>query len=137
MALALERRWPWRLIPEAAGLERGREPLGLILVAAALALLATAIGTFWRARTTILPNRGATFLALGGPYRWTRNPMYVGMTLLYLGLTVLVDSAWPLLPLPFVVLVIDRFVIAREERHLVERFGADYDAYRRRVRRWL
>ena len=60
-----------------------------------------------------------------------------GMALLYLGLTLLLDSPWPLLLLPVVLLIVDRYVIRREERHLEARFGADFDAYRRRVRRWL
>jgi protein-S-isoprenylcysteine O-methyltransferase Ste14 len=136
LGLGLERRWPRSLFPAGFG-ESWREGLGLAMAVAALALLGISIATFWRARTTILPNRAVTFLALGGPYRWSRNPMYLGMVLLYLGLTVLVDSPWPLAPLPAVVALIDRYVIRREERHLEARFGADYDAYRRRVRRWI
>ncbi len=135
LGLAAHRRWPVSLLPPAR-FEAG-EVGGLLLVLAAMALLAWAVATFWRAKTTIIPHRRASFLALGGPYRFTRNPMYVGMALLYLGLTLLLDSPWPLLLLPVVLLIVDRYVIRREERHLEARFGADFDAYRRRVRRWL
>jgi protein-S-isoprenylcysteine O-methyltransferase Ste14 len=67
----------------------------------------------------------------------TRNPMYVSLVALYLGLMLLINSWWPAIFLPFVVLVVDRFVIAREERYLASAFGAEYDEYRRQVRRWL
>jgi protein-S-isoprenylcysteine O-methyltransferase Ste14 len=73
----------------------------------------------------------------GGPYRRTRNPMYVAMTLLYLGASLLMNGLWPLLALPVVLAALTFAVIRREERYLSSAFGAEYDAYRRRVRRWL
>ena len=73
----------------------------------------------------------------GGIYRFTRNPMYLGMALVHLGLGLALDSLGALLMLPLAVLLIDRLVIAREERHLSARFGPAYEEYRRRVRRWI
>ncbi|MFI5210728.1 MAG: methyltransferase family protein, partial [Gemmatimonadales bacterium] len=69
--------------------------------------------------------------------RFSRNPMYVGMTLLYLGIALWANSLWPLLLLPAVLVVMRRGVIAREEAYLERRFGDEYRSYRARVRRWL
>jgi len=72
-----------------------------------------------------------------GPYRFTRNPMYVGLAALYAGVTLLVNSLWPLLLLPVVLVVIRWRVIAREEAYLERKFGDVYRTYTTRVRRWL
>jgi protein-S-isoprenylcysteine O-methyltransferase Ste14 len=85
----------------------------------------------------VLPNRPASALATGGPYHFTRNPMYVGMALLYIGLALVLNTAWPLVFLPLVLLIIDAAVIRREERYLISAFGEEYRAYCSRVRRWL
>ena len=96
-----------------------------------------AVIAFRRAGTHPQPWRPATALVISGPYRFTRNPMYVGFTLLYLGLSLWVNTLWPLLFLPAVLLTIRYGVIAREETYMERRFGDDYRAYRARVRRWL
>jgi protein-S-isoprenylcysteine O-methyltransferase Ste14 len=111
--------------------------LGVVGVAAALALCASALATFRRAGTSPVPVRPAAVLVDAGPYRFTRNPMYVGLGFAYLGLGLIFDRAWTLLLLPAVIGVIRYHVIAREERYLQSRFGPAYDAYRRRIPRWL
>lgn len=111
--------------------------LGLLLVALGLALTAWGLLTFRAARTAIIPMRGASRLVDHGPYRFTRNPMYTGFTLMYLGAAAIMYSAWPLLALPIVVALLVRLVIEREERYLQDAFGSDYADYRARVRRWL
>lgn len=78
----------------------------------------------------------AAFVAVG-IYRLTRNPMYLGMALMHLGLALALDSLGALLALPLAVLLIDRLVIMREERHLSARFGPEFEEYRRHVRRWI
>jgi len=90
-----------------------------------------------RAGTTPNPWRATTSLVTGGPYRFTRNPMYVGFTLWYLAATSWVNALWPLLLLPLVLLVMQRGVIAREEAYLRRRFGREYEEYSVGVRRWL
>lgn len=110
---------------------------GWALVLGGLALLAWAGFTFARARTAIYPNRPARLLVQSGPYGFSRNPMYVGLTAAYLGGTLLMNSAWPLLVLPMVLISISYFVIRREERYLEGAFGESYREYSRRVRRWL
>lgn len=106
-------------------------------VGAGVLLGAGAVWLFRRAGTTPNPMRPTTALVLHGPYRFTRNPMYVGLGLCYLGATLLVNSAWPLVLFPAVIVLVQRWVIAPEEAYLERMFAAEYRAYRTRVRRWL
>ena len=110
---------------------------GIALATAGVLFAFWGIATFRRRKTTILPHRPVSALVAEGPYRVTRNPMYVGFTLLYLGGTALVNSAWPLAFLPVILFVMNAVVIPGEERHLAARFGEPYREYCRRVRRWL
>ena len=100
-------------------------------------LISFAMGLFRRAGTNPLPMRPTTALVLRGPYRYTRNPMYLGMAFVYAGTALLFDLRWALIVLPLVLFVVQTQVIAREERYLEARFGEEYRAYRARVRRWL
>lgn len=118
-------------VPQAIG-----EPLGLALVVAGLAFAYWGVFTFRRAGTAIVPMRKATSIVTDGPYRYTRNPMYTGFAILYLGLTLLMNSVWPLLFLPLCMYALVRFVIRREERYLGQAFPDEYAAYRARVKRW-
>jgi protein-S-isoprenylcysteine O-methyltransferase Ste14 len=110
---------------------------GWLLVALGAGLSAWAVATFRQARTTIVPNRPASTLVTRGPFRFSRNPMYVALSLMYLGAAVLVNSVWPLLLLPLVIAVLQTTVIRLEERYLEATFGRAYEEYRGRVRRWL
>jgi protein-S-isoprenylcysteine O-methyltransferase Ste14 len=102
-----------------------------------LALMLGALVNFRRARATIVTVRPAAALVTDGPYRYTRNPMYVSLVALYLGITLLVNSLWPVFLLPMVVLVIQQAVIVREERYLAGAFPTEYAEYCERVHRWL
>lgn len=110
---------------------------GWLLVALGAGLSVWAVATFRGARTTISPNRPASTLVTHGPFRLSRNPMYLGLSLLYLGVMLLVNSVWTLLFLPIVIAILHLTVIRQEERYLAATFGIAYDEYRRRVRRWL
>lgn len=110
---------------------------GGVLAIAGIALVTTAAGLFRRMGTNVRPTQPSTTLVATGLYRWTRNPMYLGMALLYGGLALLLDSIVALILLPVVLVIIRTQVIAREERYLEARFGDDYRAYKRQVRRWL
>jgi protein-S-isoprenylcysteine O-methyltransferase Ste14 len=90
-----------------------------------------------RAGTPVDPREAPTALVTEGPFRFSRNPGYLGLGLTYVGLSLLVEARWPLLLLPFVLIIIDRGVISQEERYLERRFGSEYRTYRQRVRRWL
>lgn len=113
------------------------EVAGLVLVIAGFALGAWGLLTFARARTAILPHHAASRLVRTGPYRFTRNPMYTGLTMGFIGAAGLLDSAWPLILLPVVLAVLIRFVVSKEEAYLREAFGEDYVSYQAEVRRWL
>ena len=111
--------------------------VGWALVALAALLAASAAFLFLRAGTTPDPRRPTTALVVHGPYRFTRNPMYLALALLYLGVALLLNAAWPLVLLPVAIMLVERWVIAREEAYLERRFGDAYRAYQARVRRWL
>lgn len=113
--------------------------IALVLAIAGLAFDARSVLDFVRARTTINPLKPATSstLVTAGLYRVTRNPMYVGMALLLLAWTAWLGTPWALLGVAAFVAWITRFQILPEERALAQRFGAEFDAYRHRVRRWL
>ena len=110
---------------------------GLALVSLGLALALWGVAVFRSAKTTIMPFRASTAVVQDGPYRFTRNPMYVGMTLGHLGASLVLNTAWPVILLPLVLWAMVRLVITREEAFLSTTFGVEYDNYRRRVRRWL
>ncbi len=107
-------------------------PLGI-----GLAIITVALGLFRRHTTTTVPFETPSHLVLTGPYRFTRNPMYLGLTATYLGVAGTQLRLWPILLLPAVVLYLDRLVIPLEEDRLGQRFGEEYAEYRSRVRRWL
>ena len=112
-------------------------PVGATLVVLGVALVAWGMLTFRRAHTAIVPHHPASSIVTSGPYRFTRNPMYTGLAIAYCGAAAVMNSAWPLVLLPLVIALVVRFVIDREEAYLASAFGADYSAYRQRVRRWL
>lgn len=96
-----------------------------------------ALGAMRRARTSVIPYRPTTALLTEGPYRLSRNPMYLAMAVQYVGLALLFDSIWAIALLPLVLVVVYVTVIKREERYLEQRFGEDYRAYKAKVRRWI
>ena len=96
-----------------------------------------AMSVFRRRGTNVEPWRASTMIVAEGVFRWTRNPMYLGMTLVYCGLAILFESFAAFLLLPFVLIIIRSYVIAREERYLETKFGDEYRRYRQRVRRWI
>jgi protein-S-isoprenylcysteine O-methyltransferase Ste14 len=120
-----------------SGFSRVALVVAWLLTAVWLYLMISSFQWFWRKHTSILPVRPATTLVVAGPYRFTRNPMYLGMALLTVALALFLNTWWPIILLVPTLVAIQTFVIAREESYLYRRFGAEYDAYTRRVRRWL
>lgn len=116
-----------------------QQGLVALLVAAGLAFDLAGLIAFRQRRTTVNPLRpeNASALVTGGVYRFTRNPMYVGMALLLTAWAVQLATLWPFLGPAAFVLYINRFQIAPEERVLGELFGESWSAYAARVRRWL
>ena len=131
-----DRLRPWPIATGDAG-ELALRISGGVLVAAGLLLDFWSVRLFRRAGTSPLPFQPASAMVGAGPYRWTRNPMYLGMTMALAGIGLLLGRAWIALSAVAAALVIDRYAIAREERYLERRFGDAYLAYKRRVRRWL
>ena len=111
--------------------------LGAALTVGALVLAVTGRRAMERAGTDPNPTKPTTALVVAGPFRFTRNPLYVSLTGLYVGLSLLVNALWPLVLLPGVLVVMQRGVIEREERYLERKFGDEYRRYRARVRRWV
>lgn len=125
-----------RVVPSMFPASAAMEVAGAVLVVAGLAVVFTGIITFRRARTAVYPNQAASRVVAHGIYAYTRNPMYLGMTVFYVGGVMLVASSGALLLLPLVHLALHRFVILREERHLRDAFPVEYAAYCAEVRRW-
>ena len=114
-----------------------RRGVALTLIIGGLLLDGMAAGLVRRRGTAVEPWKPSTVLIHEAPYRFSRNPIYVGFAITYAGLAIAMDSfvaLWLLFPC---LLVVDRFVIQREERYLSAKFGADYEAYCQKVRRWL
>ena len=111
--------------------------LGVVLVAVGAAMASSAIVLFVTNRTTVVPHGQPAQFVVRGPFRWTRNPMYVGLVLAYAGAAAWTGTwlALPLLTLP--ILHLSRWIIPMEEAELRSRFGQAYEDYSRRVRRWL
>jgi protein-S-isoprenylcysteine O-methyltransferase Ste14 len=110
---------------------------GSLIGVAGLALTAWAIFTLRRARTTVLPHHGASVLVASGPFRFRRNPIYLGEVMIILGLAELTKSLWLVILAPIFALLITWLAILPEERHLEAKFGDDYRAYKARTRRWI
>jgi protein-S-isoprenylcysteine O-methyltransferase Ste14 len=111
--------------------------LGGAVFVLALALFAWAVTTMTRAGSNVPTNRPTTAIVEAGPYRFTRNPIYLGMMLSLAGLAIAFDSLWSLVMLVIFFLVIRYGVVAREEVYLERKFGDVYRSYRARVWRWL
>jgi protein-S-isoprenylcysteine O-methyltransferase Ste14 len=111
--------------------------LGLALVVVAVATASWGRRTMKAAGTNINPALPATMIVTSGPFRFCRNPLYVSLTLLYLGLTTAVNTWWGLVFLAPLLLIMHVGVVLREERYLEQKFGDTYRAYRSRVRRYV
>lgn len=127
----LDRLWPlpidgaWRTV------------LGWVFVAGWALLALSAIGLFRRKRTSMITFRPAGTLVTAGPYAFSRNPMYVSLALLTIAFALFLNTSWTVLLLVPTLVIVQQFVIMPEERYLRRRFDAEYEAYTRRVRRWL
>ena len=112
-------------------------PLGVVLIVISIMLVITAMREFIKAKTNIDVRKPTTSIVSTGPYQFTRNPIYLSMTLLVLGIAVWVNTLWILITLVLVLLVMQFGVIAREEAYLVKKFGGEYLQYKTKVRRWM
>jgi len=131
----LERVFPLQLGGDVSG--RVTLAVGVVLFTVGACIAGWGLITFHRARTTTVPGKSSAQLVTWGPYRFTRNPMYVGLATAYLGEAFLLRQIWPAALLPLVLAYVNWIVIPVEQARLTEVFGEAYAAYQRRVRRWL
>lgn len=124
-----------RLLPP--GVRRSRVSLAILLAMTAAGVVTSALHQFYRARATLLPAGKTHQLATDGIYRVTRNPMYLAMTMLYVGAAIWLDTLWPIVTLPIALFVVAGIFVPYEERRMHRLFGPEYELYRSRVRRWL
>jgi protein-S-isoprenylcysteine O-methyltransferase Ste14 len=130
--IVLHLAWPLTFMSRAV-----RWPIGVALLTAGIALFAAAIRAFRAADTPVPGNRSTTAIVRSGPYRFSRNPIYVALALIHLGVALSFGSWWLLLTLAVSNGWIAAAVVPREERYLEARFGSIYSAYKSSVRRWL
>ncbi|MBO9617564.1 MAG: isoprenylcysteine carboxylmethyltransferase family protein [Niabella sp.] len=110
---------------------------GVLFFITAFFFLATSLSTFFKTRNTVVLIKSATSLQTSGIYGISRNPMYMGLLFIYLGLTCFIGSWWHLILVPLLVFILQAYVIKREEKYLTRAFGEQFLAYKKRVRRWL
>lgn len=127
--------WAWPLPLPLEGVMK--HYAGWAVMAPGLLLLMWAMRSFSRANTAIIPYNTTTTVVPTGPYRFSRNPMYISMALVQVGFALMFATAWILILLVPVMAVIRYGVVAREERYLERKFGAGYLSYKNSVRRWL
>ena len=132
LGLVLHLLWPARLVPLAVS-----TPVGAIVTVLAIALFVSAVRTLRAAGTPIPGNRPTTTIVRTGPYRYSRNPIYLAFSLVQLGLSLWVNSLALLITLIPAVALMWLVVIPREERYLEARFSSEYSPYKASVRRWL
>ena|SRR2546429_643908 len=132
MGLLLHLVFPVHILPTT--LARG---IGVVYMLVSFPLALMTFRVLSRAHTPVDPLKPTTALVTEGPFRYSRNPIYVALTLLYLGVAFLVNALWILLLVVPVLLVIRSGVIAREEAYLTRKFGNAYRQYTTQVRRWL
>ncbi|MBW9270954.1 MAG: isoprenylcysteine carboxylmethyltransferase family protein [Candidatus Thiodiazotropha sp. (ex. Lucinisca nassula)] len=111
--------------------------IGVMLSLAAIAITLWGMGEFRASRNPVAPIRPVNRLMVSGPYRFTRNPLYLSLILLQLGLALVFRNGWMVVLLLPVVVIVHYYVVIREEAYLLRRFGSDYQTYQARVRRWI
>jgi len=111
--------------------------LGGLLFILAVILAVLAIRMMRQLGTNVAPNQPTIAIVTDGPYRFTRNPIYIPLTLVYCSTSLVANALWPIILLPIVLILIDRGVVAREERYLEDKFGEEYMQYKTRVYRWI
>ncbi len=131
--LAVVAGWPF----QSPGLRSASLIGGGLLISLGIGVAVAAERVFKTAGTPVPPTRPTTAIVTSGIYRYTRNPMYLGMSLALTGIGLVFDQLWFLLALPVAVFAVTKLAIEREEAYLAEKFGAPYLAYKTEVRRWI
>ncbi len=131
LGLVMNLVWPWEPFP------RGVSPVGMVLTLLAVTLFVRAVREFRAAQTPIRTRKPVTAVLTSGPYRLSRNPIYLSFTLLQLGIGLWANNAWVMAMLVPTLVLMSYGVIAREERYMEQKFGDEYRRYQAAVRRWI
>ncbi|MEP7137121.1 MAG: isoprenylcysteine carboxylmethyltransferase family protein [Chloroflexota bacterium] len=137
IALAIGAVLLQRLLPLPFIAQPNASIIGIIIMVINIPIGLTAVKGMFASKTSPNPHRPTTALVFSGPYRFSRNPMYIGLTLLYAGLASFFQLPWGLLSLPIVIWLITIWVIVPEEKYLEQKFDSEYLSYKSRVRRWI
>ena len=132
VGLGIDLAWPLPFLPDPISVL-----LGIVVIAGAIALFVYAFTSFQNAGTPVPGNQPTTAIVRDGPYRYSRNPIYVAFSLLQLGIAICVNSLWIVATGVVAVAIMAVAVIPSEERYLERRFGTEYREYQKAVRRWL
>jgi protein-S-isoprenylcysteine O-methyltransferase Ste14 len=132
IGMLLHHFWPVGIPAQSFG-----RALGIVCIVSGMVLIAWSVLAFRHAGTSVIPVRPSTAIVTDGPFRFSRNPMYVALALLYLGTAFWLNMLWPVLLLPALLFMVQSYVITREERYLEQKFKSEYLQYKSRVRRWL
>ena len=132
LGIGLDRLWPVAVLPEIA-----QSPVGGVLIGLGVLVILSAIRHFKAAGTSFHTHKPATAILSDGLYSVSRNPIYLGLSAIYLGVGVMADAGWVAVLLGPLLLVMHFGVIAREERYLERKFGDEYLRYKAKVRRWI
>ena len=111
--------------------------LGLVIVTIGLLVGGYALRAMTRAGVTPVPWRAPEKLVIDGPFRFSRNPLFISLTVMYIGISVVANTIWPLGFLVFALVIVNRETVLQEERFLEKKFGEEYRSYKMRVRRWI
>jgi protein-S-isoprenylcysteine O-methyltransferase Ste14 len=111
--------------------------VGIFLLLMALFFSFRSLRQFFQSKNTVILFKPASSLQTTGIYGISRNPMYLGLAIVYLGITCIIGNWWNIILFPLLFLIIQEYVINREERYLASEFGQQYEEYKRKVRRWL
>jgi protein-S-isoprenylcysteine O-methyltransferase Ste14 len=110
---------------------------GIVLIVIGGSIAVWGKRTMERAGTNINPSKPTTAIVTGGPFRYSRNPLYLAVTLIFLGISLIIDTWWGIIVIVPVLLILHFGVVLREERYLERKFGGSYLQYKRTVRRYL
>ena len=110
---------------------------GIVLIAIALLFILPALIKFVQSKNTLVTIKSATSLQTKGIYSLTRNPMYMGLLILYSGIAMLEGNWWTFIFIPLIIIIVQSYVIRGEENYLQRAFGEEYNTYRKKVRRWI
>ncbi len=132
IGLLLSYVFPTPLLPRTLALS-----IGAFVLLISVSTLLLAFRGMIQHKTTIHPNGATTAIVSNGIYRYTRNPMYLSLTLIYVAVSIMANAYWGLLLLIPLLIVVQKGIVEREEQYLIRKFGDEYLRYQAQVRRWL